>query len=316
MDKAPNFGLPFFYRIVLPGTIVTVAGLPLLSALLSTLGIASKDQTGYLVGIGVVIGFALSLLDDPIYQLLEGRRGWPRWLATWRTRRWVDLVESKYRQQETLKEGQPEYDECWYLLRQFPVDKQGNPTVTRPSRIGNVIASYEQYSLLRYGMDDVFYWPRLWLLLDKDARTEIDEPWAAVDAILYTGCGVAAVGIGYLMLGGISLAWSLIGLSGPLARNGLWPYALAAAPALIAVFFLCLRIALPGLVANAERYKSVFDLYRSKLDLQQPTEKERKRWRRLAVRLQYGDTFGTPPVKSSVQVAAPLRSVPRPPRHK
>ena len=291
MDRALNFGLPFFYRIVMPGTIVTVVALPMLSAVLSTVGIGNKDQAGYLVGIGVLVGFTLSLLDNPIYQLLEGRTGWPRWLVDWRMKHWADLVRTKFDEQAVLAETDPAYGECWFLLRQFPVDEHGNPMVKRPSRIGNVIASYEQYPLLRYGMDDVFYWPRLWFVLDQDARNEIDEPWAAVDAILYTGTGVALVGILYILLAAISAVTALIGSAGPITDVARWMSAIAGGAALLAVFALCVRVSIPEVVANGERYKSVFDLYRSKLNIQPPTDPERDRWRELTIRLQYGDAF-------------------------
>ena|SRR5712691_240751 len=200
MDKAPDFGLPFFYRVVLPGAIVTVAGLPMLSAILSSFRVAGKDQTPYLVGIAVFFGFLLSLLDDPIYQLIEGRAGWPRWLSQWRQQRWKRIVSRIYKRQAELDQNSPERAECWYLLRQFPIDAEGKPTATRPTRIGNAMAAYEDYAYSRYGMDDTFYWPRLWLVLDKDARSEVDIPWAAVDAILYAALGVGGVAIAYVAL--------------------------------------------------------------------------------------------------------------------
>jgi len=50
---------------------------------------------------------------------------------------------------------------------------------------------------------------------------------------------------------------------------------------------LCLRAAVPGVVANGERYKSVFDLYRNKLNMQVPTSDEKDKWDRLAGQQQY-----------------------------
>lgn len=288
MLKAPDLGLPFFYRVLLPGAVVTIAGYPLLTAILSALGVGGNDRAAYLVAIGILLGFILSLLDDPIYQLLEGRTGWPRWLADWRTKRWIDIVGTQYQRQEQLPEDDPERAECWYFLRQFPVDDDGNPTATRPSRIGNVIAAYEQYPLLRYGMDDTFYWPRLWLVLDKEVRNEIDNPWAAVDSILYSGCAAMALGILYLLLAALSVALFLFHVHGPLIDLSTGRWALAGGVALMVVFLVCIRISIAGLVANGENYKSVFDLYRSKLDLKPPSEVEKERWDRLEDQLQYG----------------------------
>jgi len=295
MGKTPDFGLPFFYRVILPGTVVTISAFPLLSPFLSNLGIGGKDQTPYLIGISVAFGFVLSLFGDPIYQLLEGRFGWPHWLVAWRTKRWTKLVEVKMARQKELDQQDPEYKECWYLLRQFPVDANGDPTALQPSRIGNVISAYEQYPKVRYGMDSVFYWPRLWLLIDKDVREEIDSPWAAVDSILYAGFGAAVVGVLYAILAvsfGLGIAAGLPGFSS-VAAVGL----LIAGLVLVYVFLLCIQLSVPGLVANGENFKSVFDLYRSKLTLSAASDQEKQDWLRLGNQLQYGVDEGGPPEK-------------------
>src|SRR5260370_3034746 len=127
---------------MLRGTVVEVSGFRLGSRFLSELGIGGKDQTPYLIGISVAFGFVLSLFGDPIYQLLEGRFGWPHWLVAWRTKRWTKLVEVKMARQKELDQQDPEYKECWYLLSQFPVYAHGDPTALHPSRTGHVISDY------------------------------------------------------------------------------------------------------------------------------------------------------------------------------
>lgn len=289
MDKAPDLGLPFFYRVILPGAIVTLLATPVFRPLLTGFGIDAKDQAPYLVAIGIFIGFILSLLDEPIYEVLEGRTGWPKWLAKWRQRRWQTLVDEKYKLQDRLAEDNPDYAECWAVLRQFPVDASTDtPIAAMPSRIGNVIASYEQYPLLRYKMDDVFYWPRLWLLLDNDARNAIDNQWASVDAILYTGVGVATLGALYFLLGLISFPAALFRQGGSISGVGRPLVEVVVGVALLSLFFVCIRIAVPGLLSAGENYKSVFDLYRSKLTFKEPTKHEQEIWRRTAMALQYG----------------------------
>jgi hypothetical protein len=286
MDKAPDLGLPFFYRVILPGSFLTVVTLPIIGPILTSLSIVGKDQTPYLIGIGIGLGFIVSLLDTPIYQILEGRRGWPKWLSQLRMQRWSELVRKQYAIQDSLAEDDPRYGECWYLLRQFPVGPDGNPTVTMPSRIGNVIAAYEQYPELRYGMDSVFYWPRLWLVLEKDVRDEIDNPWAGVDAVLYSGFGAGVVGVLYLLIAAITgAAWAL-GYSALTAAVPI--FWLAISIAMFVVYFACLRIAVPSLVRIGENFKGAFDLYRSKLHLEPPTTAETQRWEQLSTTLQYG----------------------------
>jgi hypothetical protein len=42
---------------------------------------------------------------------------------------------------------------------------------------------------VKYGLDAVFYWYRLWVLLDKDLREEIDNAQAIVDSTVYIAFG-------------------------------------------------------------------------------------------------------------------------------
>ena len=41
----------------------------------------------------------------------------------------------------------------------------GEPAAEWPTRLGNAIAAFEQYSDNRYGLDAIFYWPRIWINL-------------------------------------------------------------------------------------------------------------------------------------------------------
>src|SRR5262249_16347622 len=66
-----------------------------------------------------------------------------------------------------------------------PVDEGGDPYVEHPTRLGNLIEAYENYPLLKYGLDSVFYWYRLWVVLDKDLREEIDNQQSVVDSTVY-----------------------------------------------------------------------------------------------------------------------------------
>ena len=51
---------------------------------------------------------------------------------------------------------------------------------------GNLLTAYEEHSKEVYGMWQGFYWPRIWLRLDKDLREEIDSRQALADSCLYT----------------------------------------------------------------------------------------------------------------------------------
>jgi hypothetical protein len=203
---------------------------------------------------------------------------WPGWLARRRTEKWRKQVRRIRKKAENRAD--PLYNEYWYTLRQFPVDKHGNPTATAPTRIGNILASYEDYPEQRYGMDSVFYWPRIWLALDKDVREEINSAWAPVDFLLYTAAGAAALGVVYLVLALISyvlswhhFAWPFTPLTKLSARFSSWPFtdptqrygAIAGGLGLLLTGYICLRLSISGHLTNGENFKSLFDLYRPRV---------------------------------------------------
>src|SRR5207249_6361221 len=138
----------------------------------------------------------------PIYEIYEGRRGWPRLLresATARLKKRVNVLLTKSQDPKD-----PLYGERWAKLRQYPTDVDGRtPTATAPTLLGNVLASYEQYPLQRHGMDATFYWPRLWLTLTKDVQDDIDNSWAPADSLLYTSAGLAGSAIIYALVAAV-----------------------------------------------------------------------------------------------------------------
>jgi hypothetical protein len=64
----------------------------------------------------------------------------------------------------------------------YPTDDDSAAYVAHPTRLGNIIESFESYPKIKYGLDSVFYWYRLWVVLDKDLREEIDSSQAVVDS--------------------------------------------------------------------------------------------------------------------------------------
>jgi hypothetical protein len=291
MAKDLDFGLPFFYRVVLPGLLLGAAANPLVGPYMQLLGVEGLDAPVWLALVGaVVVGVLLSALDDPIYQFYEGRMGWPRWLARWRTKKWRAHVASLQHHARAAKQrgDMPTYDEIWSQLRQFPEDAEGEPTATAPTRMGNILAAYEDYPRRRYGMDSVFYWYRLWLRVDKDVREEIDRTWASTDALMYLAFGSAVLGVVYW----ISLAVSLVtaALGSPTLATAEQPRYLVGGAALLLISYVPYRLSIPGHLVNGELYKSLFDVFRSvlKKDLATPSASERDEWNALWAGLQYG----------------------------
>jgi hypothetical protein len=292
MAKDLSFGLPFFYRVVLPGTLLAAAAAPLARRLLEVLSIqGTETQTWLAAGLAVLIGFILSVLDDPIYQLYEGRHGWPGWLASALTRRWQRHVASLQSRAAAAKRNDTAaYDELWSEIRQFPSADDETYTATRPTKMGNILASYEDYPKRRYGMDSVFYWYRLWLHVDKDVREEVDRTWAGTDALMYLAAGSGALGVIYLLIAVVSVIAGGFGRPGMVAsETETIAYALWGG-GLVLLSYLPYRFSISGHLQNGELYKSLFDLYHVKLrpELAGGAAEERAQWRATWAALQYG----------------------------
>src|SRR3989442_2040056 len=148
--KDLDCGLPFFYRIVMPGVLLAAAAIPLLSRYLELLGLHGVEAQAWLAAaLAVLLGIILSALDDPIYQIYEGRVGWPHKLAEFLTANWRKRVENLVAlpNEAKAKKDTATYDELWSKIREFPMDGEGEYTATRPTKLGNVLASYEDYPL-------------------------------------------------------------------------------------------------------------------------------------------------------------------------
>jgi hypothetical protein len=202
-----SFGLAFFLRVAIPGVILILLATPLIPASV-TLGLSADGVSTFLVLAGLV-GIILTLLDTVIYDLFEGRIGWPEALRkrrtekwrVWLAERWGKLLKLRTEYRELRDSAPPDNPKVQTLrldlsllyesVLNFPLSENGQPYVVWPTRFGNVMASYEDYPETRYGMDSAFYWYRLWLLVPEDVRKEYDNYWAAGQVWLY----VAAISI-------------------------------------------------------------------------------------------------------------------------
>jgi hypothetical protein len=121
-------------------------------------------------------------------------------------------------------------------LRRFPADGDYLPTKT-----GNIMRAGERRPAEKYGLDAIVAWPRLWLLLPDDTRSELSQARSALDS------SVAALIWGVLFFGFTALAW--------------WA-ALVAAVVVIAVYLFWI----PDRAAVfADLLESAFDVHRGLL---------------------------------------------------
>lgn len=254
-----DVGIKLIFRLVLPGAILAAALAPAVHGLLHALGIWIQIQ--YLFPFEVIAwGWAIVVCDMRIYMLFEGRRYWPARLRQW-------LVHYRERQLKTLNDiiDAPPVDHRRYLEASvdyglYPVDTTGKAHVVHPTRLGNIIEAFETYPKVKYGLDAVFYWYRLWVVLDKDLREEIDTAQALVDSAVYIAFAFYVSGIVMFIYAGIGFA-TYVQLPYVPGSSAL----LALGSGFFLIGFLVYYLTLFAHAQFGELFKSVFDHYRSKL---------------------------------------------------
>src|SRR5262249_7928327 len=143
-----------------------------------------------------------------------------------------------------------DYSEITNKFRKYPQDDLARPMATHPTMLGNIIAEYESYPFSRYGIDSIFYWPRLWLVLDNDERERIDSGWSVAAGLLFVSA-TAFVG---------GLYWIFADLSN--YAIGLFRHHPVGSPVALFDFlwlflgYAAYRVSLPYHRANGEIFKS------------------------------------------------------------
>lgn len=246
-----DFGARFVLRLLLPSVILALALFPLAAAARHAAGVKLADEILF-TATGLLAGFAMLLLDMPIYMLLEGRRFWPGWLRRWG----IGREQRRLARLQALSTAatdpalQVEYD---IQIAEFPIDKAtGDPKVVYPTRLGNILTGFETYPDVKYGLDGVFFWPRLWLSIDKDLREELDGVQAVVDGTVYA---CFALIIAALM----SLLYTLL-----LLPDFAWQLPALALGALL-LSYGCYRASLSPYVQYGALFAAAFDQYRDRL---------------------------------------------------
>jgi hypothetical protein len=246
--------------MLLPGFILALGFFPLTLMLLDAVGWSKRAEVSLVISAGV-LGWLMSILDLQIYMLFEGRRYWPKRIRSFFVRsEWkrlagiIDVIENNSPTSREAREASVE-------VRKFPLHS-GSPTVEHPTRLGNLIISYERYPKTRYGVDAPFFWYRMWLSLNKDMKEEIDNQQAIADSAVYGSfaCGFSGIlWVIYCVLDLLPFIQSqhLVGLSISLVIAGLF----------IFLSFLLYRVSLAGHVHYGELFKALFDNYEKQIDV-------------------------------------------------
>lgn len=179
---------------------------------------AVEDAAGdawIIIGVVIMIGLLLNALQTPLYRILEGYLFWPQWAhdaGCWLQGKRMGRLDKKIgKLQKAINEGKSRSLRLGITEEKrslYPVDKGQ----VAPTRLGNSIRQFEEYSFNRYELDTQTLWYEISAVAPKEVSRQGDVARGAVDLFV---C---------LLFGHILVALSALGavLSG--ARNGaiLW----------------------------------------------------------------------------------------------
>jgi hypothetical protein len=286
-EKVLGVKLPILMRMVLPGLLATAVLYPAVGWALGHLPgdpDHSWQRIAAYAALVFVLGALISTLSSEIYKVYEGRIWWPRRLKEWARKRQQLRVDYLCQAAEAPGVGDAERAEIYYQLRVYPQNDKGDREATHPTRIGNILAGYEQYPGSRYNMDSVFYWPRIWLQMDREIKEEIDSQWSVADGFLI----LSAISFGGGILWMVQALTAVFGIGVhelPLGSSGKASWA---GVAWIAAGYGWYRLSLPFHRENGEVFKSIFDLYRGKVwKLTSLKPDEEAKWNAAWAYLQY-----------------------------
>ena len=201
-----------------------------------------------LVALLAISGVLIRRLDFFTLRIFEGY--WPSWIGLHSLRQILIKVQNCHIQcmedrwqslakRDNLSAWELEKrDTLDWRLAQYP--DSIHPRL--PTRLGNILRTSELWPSEKYGLDPIICWPRLWLLLPEDTRTQLSESRSTLDShASMATCGV------------MLLIWAFIFNIG-------WMVLVSAS-----VAYLAYRFAIAAADSYGSLVKSVFDLHRGKL---------------------------------------------------
>jgi hypothetical protein len=271
-----EFGIPLIFRLALPGSLLALLTFRTTQPLFDGFTTVLTPET-VLAFQAVFYGWLIVISDIHIYVLFEGRRYWPGWIRRCFVK---DERNRLARIRRTIKNGRDwphkmmthlslsqrvdrrrRYLEASVDARAFPINQNnGKSDAELPTRLGNMLLAFEGYSERVYGLDAIFYWARLWQLLDKDLRSELSTAQATTDSALYMSLvfylgaltNLLTYVLDYYVLDNRTAEISAIGLLGATC---------------LALGYLIYRASLHLHAMFGEQFKSVFDNFGDKIDL-------------------------------------------------
>lgn len=265
-------------------------------------------QTLAMGGLTVLFSGLLYILNSSIVRFYEGY-GWAdsligQKLVAYHTARrdrirtwWYGLrALADASKKDADREAVREVEVLRNLLgRRYNDDYSSKDGSVLPTKLGNVIRSFEDYPQRQYGMSAIPLWPRLIAVVDPAYATSTDEAKSAFDFMINASF-LSALSAGTLLLLGLTspVRWSQKGLDWE------WWVPIVVLAAMSWVFYR-------GSIGRAREWGSyvrgAFDLYRGKLLDQlgfahEPAglHEERELWKAISQQMIYGDPPAHKPV--------------------
>jgi len=269
-----GLGVKFLFRLIAPGFVLSLGMYPLLAGFRDATGVSVQVEYIFVVNM-LLTGWLIALLDQPIYMLFEGRRFWPGWL--WKSfykleeQRLAELIRIEKENSRLSKSSNKLFEtklftkrnlEAWVQIREFPFDEQGEYHAAFPTRLGNLLTAYETYPTIRYGMDGVFYWYRIWQRLDKEVREELDTQQAVADSGIYLSFALYANAVIWAFYSTPSIQQTAINQHLPVIIR---PWVLV--PLCLITGYTVYRLSLYAQAQYGEAFKSLFDNNERKIDV-------------------------------------------------
>jgi hypothetical protein len=140
-----------------------------------------------IISLTLMLSYIFYALNFPLIRFFEGYR-----FDYFLPDRIADLIEHDLKStQKQMRRGKLEQKKFSDIDRDFPSEDRVLPT-----KIGNVIAAFEQYPETRYGMDSIALWPRLVpVLKDEEFLDYVVQEKAVFDFLLNTWVVTAVLGV-------------------------------------------------------------------------------------------------------------------------
>lgn len=292
------YWLPSFVAVLGGFVILAVLiGPGRMAALVADMDSVEQGLVAALVLIAITMtAFLFRALSRPIVSAFAGV-AFPRAVAAWSVRR---QLEARARARadgdadpSASDDAASERVRAW-LHQSFPVEDAD----TRPTRLGNVLATAVEHPKLAYTMEGLLWWPRLAQLVPDAFHDALGGAQAPMMALLNL-CIVFAI-----------LA---VGLAASLGfAAGAWTAAILCLAVGALIAWLCYRAAVSQASELGSLLRVGFDLYRHEilrqLDIEVPADsaEERALWRRLTA-----EVLGAPGVAADRQ-ATPVAAAPSP----